>query len=263
MIGLLELGKTLNTPYSYLGHHYISLHCIYDMPLLYHYFTMTSCTSNSPGGDAKPGAKLAQTIASGIRGNTDTEDDMSSRMGRERIPESSRKGYQSGGRGNYFAGQTAAEKEADNKRKEAQKRAKETDKMSAGGGDRRRDLEAKLSPQMRNSALAKQQEQDEEELESRARRSRAVISRKFSRPVERVLKVYNSDSTDLYDVLQVSKEADDGALKKAYRSLALSVHPGMSITALLSTQILEDLFFIIHLFIYLSIYLFIYSIFDI
>jgi DnaJ domain len=179
-----------------------------------------------PGGEAKPGAKLAQTIASGIRGNSDEVDEMSSRMGRERIPDSSRKGSQSGGRGNYFAGQTATEKEAENKRKEAQNRAKETDKMSTGGGDRRRELEAKLSSKMRDSAQAKQQEQVEEELESRARRARAVISRKFSRPVERVLRVYNSDSTDLYDVLQVNKEADDSALKKAYRSLALSVHPG-------------------------------------
>ena len=156
-------------------------------------------------------------------------------MGRERIPDSSRKGFQSGGRGNYFAGQTATEKEAENKRKEAQNRAKETDKMSAGGGDRRRELEAKLSSKMRDSTLLKQQEQIEEEFESRARRARAVISRKFSRPVERVLRVYNSDSTDLYDVLQVNKEADDSTLKKAYRSLALSVHPGRPHTSILDT----------------------------
>lgn len=209
--------------------HLISYHIIHTILMINSSYAnvTTFILSDSPGGDAKPGAKLAQTIASGLRGNSDSDDDISSRMGRERIPESSRKGYQSGGRGNYFAGQTATEKEAENKRREAQNRAKETDKMSAGGGDRRRDLEAKLSPQMRNSALAKQQEQVEEEIESMARRARAVISRKFSRPVESVLKVYNSDSTDLYDVLRVSKEVDDGGLKKAYRSLALSVHPGM------------------------------------
>ena len=174
-------------------------------------------------------------------------------MGRERIPESSRKGYQSGGRGNYFAGQTATEKEAENKRREAQNRAKETDKMTAGGGDRRRDLEAKLSPQMRDSIIAKQREEAEEELASLARRTRAVISRKFSRPVERVLKAYNSDSTDLYDVLQVRKGADDGTLKKAYRSLALSVHPGMSHAAIPDEQITE----------HMQSYIFLYSILNI
>lgn len=186
-------------------------------------------------------------------------------MGRERIPESSRKGYQSGGRGNYFAGQTATEKEAENKKRDAKTRAKETDKMSAGGGDRRRDLEAKLSPQMRNSAQAKEQEQAEEEMETNARRARAVISRKFSRPVERVLKVYNSDSTDLYDVLRVSKEVDDGELKKAYRSLALSVHPGMfrdvALLTVMYLFIYSLIYSIIHLYMYTFIHTFVYSFF--
>ena len=180
-------------------------------------------------------------------------------MGRERIPESSRKGYQSGGRGNYFAGQTATEKEAENKKRDAKTRAKETDKMSAGGGDRRRDLEAKLSPQMRNSAQAKEQEQAEEEMETNARRARAVISRKFSRPVERVLKVYNSDSTDLYDVLRVSKEVDDGELKKAYRSLALSVHPGMFRDVALLTVMYLFIYLFTHLFNHTFIHVYIHS----
>jgi hypothetical protein len=226
MIGFQEHGKHVTASNHYLGYRCRSLHFIFAGSMIDHSLNVLLYLFGSPGGEAKPGAKLAQTIASGIRGNSDEIDEMSSRMGRERIPDGSRKGSQKGGRGNYFAGQTATEKEAENKRKEAQNRAKETDKMSAGGGDRRRELEAKLSSTMRDSALLKQQEQVEEEIESRARRARAVISRKFSRPVERVLRNYNSDSTDLYDVLQVNKEADDGTLKKAYRSLALSVHPG-------------------------------------
>lgn len=113
------------------------------------------------------------------------------------------------------------------RRLESLKRAKETDKMSSGGGDRRRELEAKLSPQMRKKAAAEQQLRAEEEQEKASRRARSVISRRYARPVEKVLTVYSSQTTDLYDVLQVTRQASDVDLKKAYRALALLVHPGI------------------------------------
>lgn len=103
--------------------------------------------------------------------------------------------------------------------------------MSSGGGDRRREVEAKLSPQMRKKVAAEQQMRAELEQEKASRRARSVISRKFARPVEAVLKVYSSQSTDLYDVLRVTRRASDADLKKAYRALALMVHPGTALLA--------------------------------
>lgn len=79
---------------------------------------------------------------------------------------------------------------------------------------------------MRRSVAAEQQKRAEEEQERASRRSRAAVARKYARPVEKVLSAYNSQTTDLYDVLEVSKNADEGALKKAHRRLALRLHPG-------------------------------------
>jgi curved DNA-binding protein CbpA len=130
------------------------------------------------------------------------------------------------GKGNYFGGSGAADKEAEMRRKESQRRAAETDKMSAGAGDRRREIEAKLSPQMRAKVAAEQQRTSELEQVRSARRTRARVPRKYARPVEKTLSLYNSQTTDLYDVLRVAKGVDESSLKKAYRAAALSVHPG-------------------------------------
>ena len=51
------------------------------------------------------------------------------------------------------------------------------------------------------------------------------ISRKFARPVETILRVYNDPRTTLYQVLGVSPSVEEYALKKIYRHKALQVHP--------------------------------------
>lgn len=142
------------------------------------------------------------------------------------MPESLRESS-SRGKGNYFGGQTAADREEENKKRERQKKDQEKDTMSSGAGDRRRELEAKLSPQMRAQAAAEYQKRNEKEQERIARTVRYSMPRKFARPVEKILNAYNSDKTTLYDILQVRKSVSDTGLKKAYKSKALSTHPGM------------------------------------
>lgn len=148
---------------------------------------------------------------------------------RDRVPESLRKNSQGKAKGNYFGGPSAADKEAEAARKEAQNRAKETDKMSSGAGDRRREIEAKLTPEMRRQAAADSEARAQLEQQRSDRRVRAAISRRHARPVEKVLHTYNSQSTNLYDVLRVGMGVEEVRLKKAYRALALEVHPGNSI----------------------------------
>ena len=121
--------------------------------------------------------------------------------------------------------------QTENEMEEEDRKAQEADKMSTGAGDRRREIEAKLSPDMRSKAATAQRIRAEQIQEQADRRARASVARKYARPVEKVLSVYNSQYTDLFDVLQVRKHVNDVTLKKAYRRLALMVHPG--ITALL------------------------------
>ena len=142
------------------------------------------------------------------------------------MPQNLRKDTRSGSKGSYFGSQSATDKESEAKRNEAQKKAKETDKISAGAGNRRREIEGKLSPQMRNKAAAAQQAKADEIMMLEFRRSRAAVARRFARPVEKVLSIYSSHCTDLYDVLNVDRDVKEGALKKAYRKQALLVHPG-------------------------------------
>lgn len=193
----------------------------------YYDFPSDSLNMNRPGVEAKPGAKLAQTAASSTAGSTnrDSIDGRTSRAGRDRVPESLLR--ETGKvKGNYFGGSSAADKEVEMRRKETQRQAAEKDKISSGAGDRRREIEAMLSPNMRAQVAAEQQRILEEEQVRSARRVRASVPRRYARPVERTLSVYNSHSTDLYDVLRVAKGVDETSLKKAYRAAALSVHPG-------------------------------------
>ena len=173
---------------------------------------------------------MAQGVGANSSGaNKENIIDRSGGEGRDRVPESLRKNSQGKAKGNYFGGPSAADKDAEASRREAQNRAKETDKMSSGAGDRRREIEAKLTPEMRRQAAADSEARTQLEQMRSDRRVRAAISRRHARPVEKVLNTYNSQSTNLYDVLRVSMGVEEGSLKKAYRALALTVHPGNSI----------------------------------
>ena len=56
---------------------------------------------------------------------------------------------------------------------------------------------------------------------------RFKVSRKFAKPVERIINALENDDMDLYDIMGVSnRNADTGVLKKQYRNVALLVHPG-------------------------------------
>ena len=69
----------------------------------------------------------------------------------------------------------------------------------------------------------------EEVLSDRAARySRYRVGRRHAAPVEHILCTYSDATTDLYDVLRVTASSDDALIKRAYRSLALAVHPGRS-----------------------------------
>lgn len=70
----------------------------------------------------------------------------------------------------------------------------------------------------------------EEALSDRAARySRYRVARRHAAPVEHILYTYSDARTDLYDVLRVTASSDDALIKRAYRSLALAVHPGQII----------------------------------
>lgn len=189
-----------------------------------HFYLILSYLIFRPGVEAKPGAKLGQTASASA---SNTKKDSTNRAARDRVPESLRKEAKGRSNGSYFGSRNAADSESEATRKEAQKRAKETDKISAGAGNRRREIENKLSPNMRNKAAAAQQTKAEKMQERKYRRARATVARRYARPVEKVLSIYNSQSTDLYDVLDVGRIVKDETLKKAYRKLALLVHPGI------------------------------------
>lgn len=104
---------------------------------------------------------------------------------------------------------------------------------SAGvsGGSRMRghfdtDIESKLSKEMKRKMAEDQHKREKAQAERAERQSRFRVPRVHAEPVERVLEMYQSSSTDLYDVLGVKKDISDLELRKAYRSYALVVHPG-------------------------------------
>jgi DnaJ-domain-containing protein 1 len=79
---------------------------------------------------------------------------------------------------------------------------------------------------MRAKMMADRKRKSEEEQERLHWEARAGIARKFARPVERVIAANENAQADLYDVLGIKDNADEGTIKRAYRHLALVIHPG-------------------------------------
>jgi hypothetical protein len=173
-----------------------------------------------PGAEAKPGASLKEAKSS----SGSIADEIKNR---DRIPSDNRN-QQSGG--SYF-GENVKEKEKAAKAAEDALKAKEKDKISSGAGDRRREVEAKLSPKVRARAAAEAAKRSEEAKENEAWILRASIPRKFAKPVERVLRVVGDENSilipSMYAVLGVRQDSEDEAIKKAYRLAALRIHPGI------------------------------------
>ena len=71
-----------------------------------------------------------------------------------------------------------------------------------------------------------QKKRSKETLAQQLQRKRFSISRIYAAPVERVLERYNHEDTNLYDVLDVRFDVSDQELRKAYRNIALLIHPG-------------------------------------
>lgn len=176
-----------------------------------------------PGSQAKPGANLKQAKTSSSEGDAAE----SLRRNRERVPG----GGGNAGRksaGGYFGGGSL-------------------DELTGGGGmgggagimgagasqsmkssvsDRKKDLERMLNPDLAARVNEQSEAKADKQRAVHDRRLRARIPREYARPVERVLAIYQDERTTLYAVLGVSRSADDIALKKAYRALALVIHPG-------------------------------------
>lgn len=98
--------------------------------------------------------------------------------------------------------------------------------MASMSNSRFQELEDRLSEKTRiNVAFAEQQLAERKEADQ-LRRARYVIPRQLAAPVERIVATYDDVRADLYSVLGVPRSADDFALKRQYRALALQVHPG-------------------------------------
>jgi hypothetical protein len=76
--------------------------------------------------------------------------------------------------------------------------------------------------------ISDQQQIQSEILKEQAERiSRLRVPRYYARPVERILRFCTSGSRDWFGMLGLSKtRADEAAVKKAFRALALDIHPG-------------------------------------
>ena len=177
---------------------------------------------NRPGADAKPGANLKAASASV---NTSSE-----RKDRDQIPSSGQTNTKAGG--SYF-GESPKEQERARRAAEEALKATETNKISSGAGDRRRELESKISPAMRARAAADAAKRLEAESEAAAWEVRASVSRRFARPVEKVLRACGDDDSaevpSMYAILGVKRDAEDDVIKKAYRVSALRIHPGTAL----------------------------------
>ena len=170
-----------------------------------------------PGSDAKPGANL-KTAKTGSDEKTVDE-----KKERDRVPESKRR---SGG-GSYF-GESKKEKELAEKAAEDARKAQEKDRISAGAGDRRREVERKLSPRARAQAAEAAKRREEEEKEDQWWEIRARVARRFASPVEKVMRILDGppSSFSYYALLGLKQGAEDADIRRAYRIAALRIHPG-------------------------------------
>jgi hypothetical protein len=94
-----------------------------------------------------------------------------------------------------------------------------TDKTSLGG------IESLLSQELLEKANADDVERAEQNEEKYNRMIRNKVPRKYARPVEKVIKIYDNPKTTLYQVLSLPEDADYDDIKKAYRTMALILHP--------------------------------------
>lgn len=138
--------------------------------------------------------------------------------------------------GAYYGGDIDREKRDAFHQQQQQRQAKQQSSRSGGGARRSKmasmsnsrfqELEDRLSEKTRiNVAFAEQQLAERKEADQ-LRRARYVIPRHLAAPVERIVATYDDVRADLYAVLDVARSADDFALKRQYRALALQVHPG-------------------------------------
>lgn len=141
------------------------------------------------------------------------------------------------GGGAYYGGDIDREKkEAYNKQQQQRQQQQQqqsgqksirSSKMASTSNSRFQELESRLSENVRINMAYAEQQQAERDQERIARHTRFVIPRKYAAPVERIVTSYDDVHTDLYMVLDVSRTADEFALKKQYRTLALQIHPGI------------------------------------
>lgn len=92
-------------------------------------------------------------------------------------------------------------------------------------------LEMKLDAAMREQGQGMAHTTAQDRAAVRALLVRWQVGRSLARPVERVLTSARDPRTSLYDVLEVSPQADDSSIKRAYRHIALLVHPGACIVS--------------------------------
>jgi hypothetical protein len=183
-----------------------------------------------PGTESKPGANLKTATTS--TNNDATSNKQKNKNSRERIPKFSEKtsgGSYYGSNSNNINNIDIEKIKEENKKKETEKKLKETNKISSSGGNRRREIENKLNEKITTQIMQDLEEKKTLEIERIERYKRFSISRKYAKPVEKILNIYNNPHTDLYMVLNVKRDVSDAVLKKNYRLIAMNIHPGLFI----------------------------------
>lgn len=128
--------------------------------------------------------------------------------------------------GSYYGENKAKEQRELLQKREAGQKSKEKSKITSMSGDRRRQIESLLSENVRANIAQGEEEQASRNAEKLQRQMRYKMSRKFAKPVEDVLEIYNAVDVDFYKLLDVKKQWDENKIKKQYRMKALIVHPG-------------------------------------